>query len=63
MAGVIVVATACAGGIAFYLRFLVALLLERRRASVGMFVRLNTVDGDDPAPEAQLQPSSTARAA
>jgi len=63
MAGVIAIATVCAGGIAFYLRFLYALILERRRASVAMFVRLNTVTGDDPSPRTRPQPSSTAQVA
>jgi hypothetical protein len=62
MVGLVAIAALCAGGVAFYLRFLVALSLERRTL-VGMFVRLNTVSGDNPAPEAQLQPSSDARAA
>ena len=63
MVGLVAIAALCAGGVAFYLRFLVALSLERRRTLVGMFVRLNTVSGYNPAPEAQLQPSSDARAA
>jgi hypothetical protein len=63
MAGIIAVATMCAGGIVFYLRFLFAMLVERRRASVGMFVRLNTVADEDPTSHTQPQPSSTAQAA
>jgi hypothetical protein len=63
MAGMIAIATACAAGIAFYLRFLVALLVERRRASVGMFVRLDTVAGDDLSSQTQPQSRSTAQAA
>lgn len=35
-------------GIAFYVRFLVSLRVERRRALAGMFVRLDTVAGDNP---------------
>jgi len=45
MAGIIGIAALCAGGIAFYLRFLAALILESRRDKVGMFVRLDTIGG------------------
>jgi hypothetical protein len=61
MAGI--VAIVCTAGIAFCLRFLVELLREGRRASVGMFVRLNTVAGDDSSSSPQQQSKSTAQAA
>ena len=59
MAGVIGMAVVCAGGIAFYVRFLAALMLECRRDKVGMFVRLDTIGGSNPAPGNQPPQNST----
>lgn len=62
MTGVIAIAIICAAGIAFYLRFLFALMLEGRRTSVAMFVRLNPVAGEDPGRHMKSEVGSTTQA-
>jgi hypothetical protein len=48
MVGMAVMTISCAAGIAFYVRFLVALCKECKHRWIGYFVRINS---DDPAGE------------
>lgn len=60
MAGLIAMATACAGGIAFYLRFLFAFMLGRCRATLATPMQLST--GESPSPHTRPEQRSTAQA-
>ena len=59
----IVITLLCAAGIAFYVRFLVALCQECKPRSVGYWVRLRLGSGEDTVAELQEQGKPLTRAA
>jgi hypothetical protein len=51
MVGMAVMTISCAAGIAFYLRFLVALSKERKHRWIGYFARINSDERSHPGAE------------
>jgi hypothetical protein len=53
MVGIAVMTISCAAGIAFYVRFLVALCKESKHRWIGYFLRINCDEGGYPVGELQ----------
>jgi hypothetical protein len=53
MVGIAVMTISCAAGIAFYVRFLVALCRESKHRRIGYFLRINCDKGSYPVGEPQ----------
>lgn len=51
MVGMAVITISCAAGVAFYVRFLVALCKECKHRWIGYFVRINSDEGGYPVGE------------
>jgi hypothetical protein len=62
MVGMAVMTISCAAGIAFYLRFLVALSKECKHRWIGYFVRINSDEGGRPG-AAPREPERASRQA